>query len=379
MPDLHIGFLVFGLTMGMVLSLPMLAVGILMMVIAKAVRRPDGAMMIDGGPLAERLARLIAADGADDRWRLMGHAVGDYARREPFGPAGDFVTAPEISQMFGGAVGAWTLAQDAAGRPTPIRLVELGPGRGTDGRPAAHRPPGAGLPRRRRTPPRRDRAGRLRGAGGDLAGAFAATWHDRLEDVPAGPPFIVANEFFDALPIRQFAGGRRLARAGGRPRRRRPPRRASDRAGSPMRRRRPGRRRARFEIRPPRRRVMATIAGGSPATAAPSSRSTTATAESGRRHAAGPPATPSCTRSTARARSTSPPTSTSRRSRGRRGRPAPPPGDRSARARFTALGLVPRRAAWPRRLAGARRPHRGGDRLAGTGAGEMGRSSRCWR
>jgi len=164
--------------------------------------------MTDGGPLAERLARLIAADGPMTVAAFMSHAVGDYyARREPFGPAGDFVTAPEISQIFGELVGAWILAQwDAAGRPAPVNLVELGPGRGTLM---------ADLLRTARLVPDFlaaaelhlvETSERLRAAqAATLAGApLAPTWHDRLDDVPAGPLYVVANEFFDALPIRQF-------------------------------------------------------------------------------------------------------------------------------------------------------------------------------
>src|SRR5260370_38195070 len=63
----------------------------------------------------------------------LGHPrLGYYRRAQPLGAAGDFVTAPEISQMFGELLGAWLAERwQAMGRPRPVRLVELGPGRGT--------------------------------------------------------------------------------------------------------------------------------------------------------------------------------------------------------------------------------------------------------
>src|ERR687893_3028564 len=55
-----------------------------------------------------------------------------YGSRDPLGAAGDFTTAPEISQMFGELIGLWAASVwDGMGRPNPVRLIELGPGRGT--------------------------------------------------------------------------------------------------------------------------------------------------------------------------------------------------------------------------------------------------------
>jgi len=87
--------------------------------------------------LGQLLARRIAATGpltlADFMAEALGHPeFGYYMVREPFGAQGDFITAPEISQMFGELCGLWLADQwDRMGRPSPVRLVELGPGRGT--------------------------------------------------------------------------------------------------------------------------------------------------------------------------------------------------------------------------------------------------------
>ena len=124
-----------------------------------------------------------------------------YATRDPLGAAGDFTTAPEISQMFGELLGAWFAAQWlAAGSPTAARLVELGPGRGTmmadmrRGVAAAKWSPEIVLVE---TSPVLAAAQARRVPG--------ATGTTDLNTVPDDAPlFLVANEFFDALPVRQF-------------------------------------------------------------------------------------------------------------------------------------------------------------------------------
>jgi NADH dehydrogenase [ubiquinone] 1 alpha subcomplex assembly factor 7 len=87
--------------------------------------------------LGRLIARRIALTGPISLAEFMSEALGHprlgyYRRARPVGAAGDFTTAPEISQMFGELIGAW-LAERwlAMGNPTPVRLVELGPGRGT--------------------------------------------------------------------------------------------------------------------------------------------------------------------------------------------------------------------------------------------------------
>ena len=165
-------------------------------------------------PLADHLRRRIALTGpitiADYMAEALGHPVhGYYAARDPFGAAGDFVTAPEISQMFGELVGLWCAeVWHAAGRPSPVALVELGPGRGTlmaDALRAAHALPGF-LETLRVYLVETSQVLRQSQATA-LAGAPLAeppVWLDRLADLPAVPILLIANEFFDALPIRQF-------------------------------------------------------------------------------------------------------------------------------------------------------------------------------
>ncbi|MBZ6078192.1 SAM-dependent methyltransferase [Microvirga sp. WGZ8] len=130
-----------------------------------------------------------------------------YATRDPLGQAGDFTTAPEISQMFGELIGLWMLdIWNGMGRPSGLRLVELGPGRGTlmaDLLRAARLLPdflaNASVHLVETSPVLRERQQVTLSKT-----AVPVTWHDRLEDVPDGPILLVANEFFDALPVRQF-------------------------------------------------------------------------------------------------------------------------------------------------------------------------------
>jgi SAM-dependent MidA family methyltransferase len=124
-----------------------------------------------------------------------------YASRDPYA---DFTTAPEISQVFGELLGLWAaVVWDMMGRPDPVILAEAGPGRGTlmaDALRAVRSvaPDFAAALRLHllETSPRlrQAQAARLPGA----------TWHANVADLPAGPLLLLANEFFDALPIRQF-------------------------------------------------------------------------------------------------------------------------------------------------------------------------------
>ena len=131
---------------------------------------------------------------------LLHPAHGYYATRDPLGAAGDFTTAPEISQIFGELIGAALAAWwDAAGRPGTPMLVELGPGRGTlaaDALRAMRRVvPGLSVHLVEASPV-------LQAV--QRTAVPEAVHHARLEDVPEGPMLLVANEFVDALPIRAF-------------------------------------------------------------------------------------------------------------------------------------------------------------------------------
>ncbi|MEG8039796.1 SAM-dependent methyltransferase [Sphingomonas sp. LR60] len=154
------------------------------------------------GPLlADRLARAIALGGPIPVSQFMAAAnTHYYATRDPLGAGGDFTTAPEISQMFGELIGAWAAdLWDRAGRPA-VAWVELGPGRGTLSADALRVMAHAGL-----TPPVHfvETSATMRVAQAErVAGA---TWHDSITTLPEDVPLIViANEFFDALPIRQL-------------------------------------------------------------------------------------------------------------------------------------------------------------------------------
>jgi SAM-dependent MidA family methyltransferase len=136
--------------------------------------------------------------------RFMAAANAEYyARATTIGAAGDFITAPEISQMFGELIGAWIAdLWDRAGRPA-MHYVELGPGRGTLAADALRTMAKAGL-----TPSVHfvETSPRLRA---EQAGRVPdAIWHDEISTLPAdGPLVVVANEFFDALPIEQIVRG----------------------------------------------------------------------------------------------------------------------------------------------------------------------------
>ena len=130
---------------------------------------------------------------------------GYYRRGRPIGAAGDFITAPEVSQMFGELISLWCAAVwQSMGRPRPVRLVELGPGRGTllaDALRAAETVPAF---RAAIDLHLVETSETLRAEQAASLGDARPAWHERFETVPAGPVLVVANEFFDALPIRQF-------------------------------------------------------------------------------------------------------------------------------------------------------------------------------
>ncbi|MCB9946584.1 MAG: SAM-dependent methyltransferase [Rhodospirillaceae bacterium] len=161
-------------------------------------------------PLAEALARRIRRQGPITVAEFMAAALSDpvhgyYRARDAIGASADFVTAPEISQMFGELIGLWCAETwRQLGRPDPCLLVELGPGRGTliaDALRAAARLAGfveaCHLHLVEASPV-------LRRQQAAVGLPVAPDWHDSLDTVPEGPTIAIANEFFDALPVRQF-------------------------------------------------------------------------------------------------------------------------------------------------------------------------------
>lgn len=164
-------------------------------------------------PLARLLAERIRETGpitvADYMAECLLHPVhGYYTTRDPFGAAGDFTTAPEISQMFGELVGlALAQAWLDRGAPAPFTLAELGPGRGTlmaDILRATRSVPGFHAAARvllvEASPVLRRKQQETISRGHDLG----LRWIEAAGDLPEQPLFLVANEFFDALPIHQY-------------------------------------------------------------------------------------------------------------------------------------------------------------------------------
>ena len=155
----------------------------------------------DEPDLAARFRRLIEQHGPMPVSRYMGESNARYYdSRDPLGQAGDFTTAPEISQMFGEMVGLWFAdIWGRSGRPDAA-YVELGPGRGTLAKDALRAMASQGL-----RPPVHlvEGSSALREA---QSGAVSqAQFHDSIESLPEDCPlYIVANEFLDALPIRQL-------------------------------------------------------------------------------------------------------------------------------------------------------------------------------
>jgi NADH dehydrogenase [ubiquinone] 1 alpha subcomplex assembly factor 7 len=160
--------------------------------------------------LSEILRRRISAEGpitiADFMTAALLHPEhGYYTGKDQFGADGDFITAPEISQMFGELIGLWCAATwQQMGMPRDISLVELGPGRGTlmaDALRALRMAPAflehTSIHLVEASPA-------LQAVQKSTLSAYDITWHDHLESLPESPCLLIANEFLDALPIRQI-------------------------------------------------------------------------------------------------------------------------------------------------------------------------------
>jgi SAM-dependent MidA family methyltransferase len=164
----------------------------------------------DFSPLQAELKKLIKSSGPMPVWRYMELCLthpehGYYVARDPLGREGDFTTAPEVSQMFGELLGLWAASVwKAIGSPSVLRLIELGPGRGTMMADALRAlrvlPPlyqSLSVHLVEINPVLRDKQKST------LSGVRNIAWHERLDEVPGGPAVILANEYFDVLPIHQ--------------------------------------------------------------------------------------------------------------------------------------------------------------------------------
>jgi NADH dehydrogenase [ubiquinone] 1 alpha subcomplex assembly factor 7 len=165
-------------------------------------------------PLLSEIKRLIRSSGPMPVWRymelcLMHPTQGYYISRDPLGREGDFTTAPEVSQMFGELLGLWAASVwKSMGSPATFHLVEIGPGHGTMMADALRAlrvvPPlyqtlnvhmveiNPILREKQRT---------------TLTGVRNISWHDNIDEIPEGPAIILANEYFDVLPIHQAIKG----------------------------------------------------------------------------------------------------------------------------------------------------------------------------
>ena len=166
--------------------------------------------MTEYSPLQSEIRKLIKSSGPMPVWRymelcLMHPEHGYYVSRDPLGREGDFTTAPEVSQMFGELLGLWAASVwKAIGSPPMLRLVELGPGRGTMMADALRAlrvlPPlyqSLSIHLVEINPVLREKQRAT------LSGVRNIAWHDTIDDVPEGPAVIFANEYFDVLPIHQ--------------------------------------------------------------------------------------------------------------------------------------------------------------------------------
>ncbi|MDW5312864.1 class I SAM-dependent methyltransferase [Rhizobium sp. PL01] len=164
-------------------------------------------------PLADKIKAIILANGPISVTDYFSLCLADpehgyYKTREPFGQSGDFITAPEISQLFGEMLGIFLVqAWQRHGAPNPVNIAEIGPGRGTmmadilrvvaKLSPALYEAASVHLV---------ETSERLQKVQQQtlIAHKFKISWHDSFDTLPDGFLLLAANELFDAIPIRQF-------------------------------------------------------------------------------------------------------------------------------------------------------------------------------
>lgn len=167
--------------------------------------------MTEFSPLLADIKKLIKTSGPLPVWRYMQLCLthpehGYYISRDPLGREGDFITSPEVSQMFGELLGLWSASVwRSMGSPATLRLIELGPGRGTMMADALRAlrvlPPmcqALSVHLVEINPVLREKQRAV------LSNIRTIQWHASLDEVPPGPAIIFANEYFDVLPIHQM-------------------------------------------------------------------------------------------------------------------------------------------------------------------------------
>jgi len=163
-------------------------------------------------PLRNDIAELIKLEGPISLERFMGMALGDprygyYMTRDPLGAQGDFTTSPEISQMFGELIGLWCAdLWLRMGQPDTLSLVKLGPGRGTLMQDVLRATKNVIGLHRALTVTLVEMSPVLRETQRQTLSASGVTvqWSADISALPELPTILLANEFFDALPVRHY-------------------------------------------------------------------------------------------------------------------------------------------------------------------------------
>jgi len=160
--------------------------------------------------LSDILKEKIADTGPISIFEFMEMALahpkfGYYQKTDPFGKSGDFITAPEISQMFGELIGLWCVdCWVKLGEPAHFHLIELGPGNGTlmsDALRSSALAPKFLKAVKIHMVETSDRLQRIQRQN---LSSYEVQWHSEIPKIEDGPLIVIANEFFDALPIQQF-------------------------------------------------------------------------------------------------------------------------------------------------------------------------------